>query len=804
MAADPKDATIRYAPGWPGIPARWTSSAKTGIGTALSSGSNLWFTLSHGIVNEVFYPRIDQACIRDMGFIVTDGRTLFSEEKRHTASATRCLADGVPAYELVNTCRQRRYRIEKEICTDPRRPVLLQRTRFTAAAGVADNLHLYVLLAPHLANRGDGNTGWVGDYKGIPMLFAERLGFVLALACSAPWLARSVGFVGQSDGWQDLHTHKQLTSGWTRAENGNIALTGEIGWRDPGDTFVLALAFGRTVAEAGNHARAALQAEFDATRDDYVARWRRWQDSLLQLETEHTPPARDLYRTSTMVLRAHEAMQFRGGLIASLSVPWGFSKGDDDLGGYHLVWPRDLVQGAGGLLAAGSHAEVLRVLHYLQATQEADGHWAQNMWLDGSPYWSGIQMDETALPILLVDLASREGALAATDAGRFWPMVRAAAGYLVRNGPMSPQDRWEEDRGFTPFTIGAEIAALLAAADMAEASHEPFIAEYLRETADAWNASIDRWLYVSGTDWCTRYGVAGYYIRIAPVDSGGSHPRDTVLVKNVPADRAVNPAVHLVSPDALALVRFGLRAADDPRMTDTVKIIDALLKVETPYGPCWHRYNGDGYGEHADGKPFDGTGIGRAWPLLTLERAHYELAGGHVAEARRLRAAAEAFASEGGLLPEQIWDAAEIPGRELRFGRPAGSAMPLMWAHAEYVTLCRSLRNGLVFDKPPQTVKRYLVGKTGSPRCIWKPGHRIESLPRGKLLRIETLEPAVVHWTANDWASVRDDRTRETGLGTHVTDLPTATLAERASIRLTLYWPNADRWEGTDFLVRVE
>ena len=128
-------------------------------------------------------------------------------------------------------------------------------------------------------------------------------------------------------------------------------------------------------------------------------------------------------------------------------------------------------------------------------------------------------------------------------------------------------------------------------------------------------------------------------------------------------------ASHLISPDALALVRFGLRAADDPRIRDTAKVIDALLKVETPSGPAWHRYNDDGYGEHEDGSPFDGTGIGRGWPLLTGERAHYELAAGRVENAKRLLTALESFANESGLIPEQVWDAPDIPERELHFGR---------------------------------------------------------------------------------------------------------------------------------------
>ena len=471
----------------------------------------------------------------------------------------------------------------------------------------------------------------------------------------------------------------------------------------------------------------------------------------------------DLSRISLAVLRTHESKTAPGALIASLSIPWGFSKGDDDLGGYHLVWSRDMVETAGGLLAAGAHEDVRRVLSYLQATQQPDGHWPQNMWLDGSPYWHGIQMDETALPILLVDLAHREKALAEADVARFWPMVRQAAGYLVRNGPVSPQDRWEEDPGYSPFTVAAEIAALLAAADLADVKHEASLATYLREIADVWHASIERWMYVSETDWCREFDVEGYYVRIAPVETGEGVSRfqQTVHVKNVSAAEDTRRATHLVSPDALALVRFGVRAADDPRIRDTAKVIDALLKVETPSGPTWHRYNDDGYGEHEDGAPFDGTGIGRGWPLLTGERAHYELAAGRSDNAKRLLTAMESFANEGGLISEQVWDAPDIPERELHLGRPSGSAMPLVWAHAEYLKLRRSLRDGRVFDLPPQTVQRYLIEKTVSPRLVWRFNHKIRTMPAGKLLRIETLAPAVIHWTADDWHTVQDVTTRE-------------------------------------------
>lgn len=793
-----------HAPGWPGIPPRWTSSAKSGVGTALSPMSRVWFTLSHGILNEVYYPRIDQACIRDLGLIVTDGQDFFSEEKRHTEHRIEYLAEGVPAYRLTNTCRQGRYRIEKEVLADPKRDVVLQRVRFVPLQGTLADYHLYVLLAPHLGNHGSDNSAWVGDYKGFPMLFAQRDEVSLALGSSAPWLKRSAGFVGVSDGWQDLSQHKEMTWTYSRAENGNVALTGEIDLQTSGGLFVLALAFGRAPSEAGFRALASLLEGFDEARRAYLQEWRDWQRTVFHLPRLNHDKT-DLYRTSVMVLRVHESKRLPGGIIASLSIPWGFAKGDEDLGGYHLVWPRDLVEAATGLLAAGAHEDVVRVLKYLQLTQEADGHWPQNMWLDGVPYWAGIQMDETAFPVLLVGLAQREGLLDQDAMAQFWPMVRRAAGFLVRNGPVTQQDRWEEDPGYSPFTLAVEIAALLVVADLADEQGEPEVAAYLRETADIWNAGIERWCYVTDTDLAREVGVEGYYVRIAPpeIAEAASPAEGFVPIKNRPPAESTAPAAEIVSPDALALVRFGLRSPEDPRIINTVKVIDALLKVETPFGPAWRRYPQDGYGEHEDGSPFDGTGVGRAWPLLTGERAHYELAAGRREEAERLMKALEAFANEGGLIPEQIWDAEDIPERELYFGRPSGSAMPLVWAHAEYIKLRRSLRDGRVFDMPSQTVQRYVVEQTPAPRAIWRFNHKCRTIPAGQILRMEVLAPAVVHWSADDWQTIHDHETHGTGLGVHVTDLPTADLLPGTTIRFTFYWPEVDKWEGVDFAVRV-
>ena len=794
----------QMAPGAPGSAARWTSSAKSGVGTAISNKSRVWFTMSHGIFNEIYYPHIDQACTRDMGLIVTDGATFFSEEKRDADSVVRWLADGVPAFGLVNTAHDGRYRIEKQIVSDPHRDVVLQQARFIPQQGALSDYRLYVLLAPHLGNQGGGNSAWVDDVNGTPILFAQRDGSGLALICSAPWIKRSVGYVGSSDGWQDLKAHKQLTWEYRRADDGNVALIGEIDLFKTRGAFVLALGFGKDANEAARNAIASMNEGFDEAKHNYIDGWQQWTKTRASPEKSPIGPV-DLCTKSLAVIRTHESKQAPGALIASLAIPWGSSHGDSDQGGYHLVWSRDMVEAAGGLLAAGAHEDARRVLSFLQGTQLSDGHWPQNMWLDGSPYWDGIQMDETALPILLVDLAHREKALADGDLAKFWPMVKKAAGYLARSGPVSPQDRWEEDPGYTPFTVAAEIAALLAAADLADLNHESSIATHLREIADVWNTSIDRWMYMSATDWCARFKVDGYYVRIAPKQIGapGSNFQQNVAVKNVTASEDTRRASHLISPDALALVRFGLRTADDPRIRDTRKVIDALIKVETPSGPTWHRYNDDGYGEHENGAPFDGTGIGRGWPLLTGERAHYELAAGRIDEAKRLLRTLESFASKSGLISEQVWDCPDIPERELYFGRPSGSAMPLVWAHAEHLKLQRSLRDGQLFDMPPQTVKRYLVEKTVSPRLTWRFNHKLRSLPSGRILRIELMASAVIHWTTNDWQTTQDTNTQDTGLGIYMADLQTGTLAEGAQITFTFYWSDVRHWEGADFEVRI-
>ncbi|RJP19915.1 MAG: glucan 1,4-alpha-glucosidase [Candidatus Abyssobacteria bacterium SURF_5] len=793
---------VRYAPGQPGVPHRSMSGGKSGVGAALNPQSRVWFTIGHGILNEIYYPDLDRVCTKGMEFLISDGKEFFSEEQKDTYSEMKLLDDGVPAYRVINTCLQGRYRIEKEIFSDPCREVVLQHIRFIPLMYSLSEYRLFALLTPCLDNAGDDDTGFCSEYKGVPMLFAERDHAALALGSSAPWLHCSVGFVGVSDGWQQVHEHKRLQWNYGRAENGYIALTGEVDLQASNGSFILAIGFGRSFLEAAQRVRASLLCNYDSAKEQYTSEWRRWQETLRL--PSHSGDQKRLASMSAAILRIHESKELPGGSIASLSIPWAFTGGKNDLGAYHLVWPRDMVQSAGALLALGARDDARRALLYLQATQERQGHWPQCMRLDGTHYCDGTEAAEAAYPILLAELARREEALEPQDLTRLWPMIKRAAGFIARTGPVNEVERWEEEGGYSPLTLAIRVAALLAAADFAEINSEPVIAAYLRETADWWNANLERWTYVKDDELARQSEVSGYYARSAsPWKANPSAAPADFSTDSQAADKDVSPAAHVSASDALALVRFGLRMPDDRRIVDTLKVVDALLKVSAPQGPLWRRFARDTYGENEDGSAFAGNGKGRLWPLLAGERAHYELAAGTREAAESLLRTLEGCAGGGGMLPEQIWDSADIPESELYFGKPTGSAMPLVWAHAECLKLHRSLQDNHVFDLPSQTVQRYLTSRTDSVFAHWKKNNKIRVMRPGKDLRLELLASADVRWSSDNWKSINDSLTRETGVGIWVVELPAARLPANTVVRFTFYWIDERRWEGKDFEVTI-
>jgi glucoamylase len=799
--ASTKTEPSKPAPGKPGQDPRWTTGAKTAVGTAVSTQSRVWFTISQGVLNEIYSPTIDQANLRIARFIVVGDPKFFSDEQFDAVHSTSHLHPAVPAFRIFTRCNRGSYELEKEIIADPHRDAVLMRVEFKPKKR---NLRLYLVADPHLGDAGSHNDGWVGSYKEVPMLFACRGNSALAIASSIGYEEMSCGFIGESDGCTDLRAHNRMTWHYTEAADGNIGLCGGFGQAAKRQSFVLAFALGNHPAAAAQQARAGLLQNFDSLRSEYIDAWKQNQRLYIDLKG----PSRngsDLYRVSTAVLQTHESKRFPGATVASLSIPWGFDRGDNDIGGYHVIWPRDMVQAALGKLACGDAVSARRAWFFLECTQEGPGNWSQNMWLDGTANANGIQMDATAHPILLADMLRRAGEL--DDRPSVWNAIEKAAGYLVRNGPVTQQERWEESAGYSPNTMAIEIAALLAAADFAAGKRKARMAAFLRETADAWNEAVDELLYASGTELARNKAVSGYYIRLSPPDTiwTGLTTGTKIRIANLPEHRAEKRAVDIVSPDALGLVRYGLRSATDPRIVATVKVIDASLRTEISNGPVWHRYTDDCYGEYPDGAPFKKGGQGRGWPLLAGERAHYEIARGNFAEARRLANVIAAQTSECGLIPEQVWDAPDIPLRGLFNGKPTGSGMPLVWAHAEFIKVLRSLSEKKVWDLPPQPVQRYQRRKIASSFQIWTITQQRGYLKAGKNLRLDLPAPAIVYWTADTGRSVslKQRKTTDSGLGVHYVLLNTSQLEPGRKIRFTFLWTRDRRREGQDYQITV-
>lgn len=774
-----------HAFGQPGIPPTWTSSAKDMVGCALGP-ARLWFTSGYGILNEVYYPRVDIPQIRDLGFIVADGKGFWVEVKRLGSYRTEQPQPGIPALEIVHS--HARFELRLRIAPDPEREVLLIEVALQGDEG----LRPYALLAPHLGGDGVGNRAAVVWYRGRKVLLAEQGPFGLALAGVKPdqtpaWGVASAGYVGASDGWQDFAHNGVLTWQFEEAGPGNVALIGELPVQA-----TLALGFGATRESAATLAFAALTQPFAQVWQRYVEEWRAWHKGL-RLPDALPAAVRSQLATSAMVLRVHQDKTYPGAMVASLSVPWGNSR--DDVGGYHLVWPRDLVESAGGLLALDAIKETRHILRYFIATQHDEGNWSQNQWLGGKAFWHGEQLDETALPVLLAAALAERGALDGIEIGS---MTRRALGFIARHGPATQQDRWEEDAGLSPFTLAACIAALVCGARFLD---EP-ARNFALRLGDYWNARIEDWTSVHDTKLAHECGVQGYYVRIAPPSgSSGNRALDHILpIKNRACDPGI-PAAEQVGTDFLQLVRLGLRDPRDPLVANSITVIDRQLKVDTPSGPAWHRYTGDGYGEHPDGSPFDGTGQGRAWPLLTGERGHYDLAAGR--DPLPYLQAMCAMAGRCGLIPEQIWDAKPIPERFLYPGKPTGSAMPLVWAHAEFIKLAMSCGLRRPCDRPQAVWERY-GGKRPEPaHVLWMPRFPVAELDAGKRLYVCLLAPARVHFGIDGWQHIADVATSDSGLGLHVAEIPTTARRPGQRIQFTLFWTESSTWEGRDYEVDV-
>jgi len=788
----------RSAFGAPGCEPRWTDGDKDGIGTAYSSGSRVWFTIRRGILTEVYYPTIDRPQLRDMEFLFTDGNGIFLEEKRDLESRIARLEPS-QGYKVTSHDRDRRVSLSKEIIVEPSRPCVLLHATLDGSSAILKALKTYLVCAPHLEGEGADNNAFIVEVSGRELLVAEKKNRWLAVGVSCGFSRLSCGYVGSSDGCTDLAKHHKMEFEFDEARNGNVALTGELNLSGTRE-FTIGVAFGETLPNVASTLFQSLGVSYKERRQVFIRQWKAAIEGKKPIKKASGDKG-CLFDASYNLLLTHEDKLFQGAFVASMTIPWGDARNDQDgKGGYHLVWTRDMVETAMGLLAAGNTAAPLRTLIYLAARQEEDGGFPQNFWVNGDAFRNGMQLDEIAFPVLLAWRLKKLHLL-----GEFNPlvMVKRAAAFLLHKGPVTGEERWEEASGYSPSTLAAVISGLICAAGFIRSEEGDQPASFLESYADFLRAHLEEWTVTTKGSLVS--DLSRYFVRLNPARPGeavrpGAVDDATLRIANQPPESASSyPARDVVDGGFLQLVRYGILAANDPLVVDSLRVIDKILKVDTPNGPCWHRYNHDGYGQRPDGGPFVKWGRGRVWPLLTGERGHYELAAGR--DALPYLNAMERFSNGTGLLPEQVWDENDRPDVNLKRGGPTGSANPLLWAHSEYLRLLRSAHDRKVFDFIPEVAERYRNHVPRTSVEFWQPNHPISQARKGHTLRICASGPFRLHWShAGDpvWQDVDSQRS---GIGSEYVDLKPTDFDPR--IEFTFFWKDRNAWEGRNFEVEA-
>ncbi|MEV8510368.1 glycoside hydrolase family 15 protein [Actinoplanes sp. NPDC051475] len=667
------------APGAPGVDQQYLPADKSGLLTSRTRESRVWATVQReGGLGEIFYPTIGGPSARSLTFAVT------SRDGLATAVVRTEQLDGLRFRQTFDGAG---WHLTADYATDPARSAVLVDLTFAAPRGYG----LFAIYDPALGNSRGGDSGRTSGGA----LLATDGGVSSALAGS--FTATSSGFAGTSDGLTDLRDGR-MDWRYSSATAGNLVQTAAL--RGPHTT--LALAFAGSAADALTTARQSLRDGFRTVSRHYAYGWKSYLAGLaVPPRVLRTAAQRQLYRTSAMILAASEDKIHPGAYVAAPASPWAFGT-DDPSGPYHLVWARDLYQIATGLIAAGDRAGAHRALDFLFGVQQkTDGSFPQNSQVDGTPVWGGLQLDEVALPIVLAYQLGR------TDT---WPQVRRAADFLVSypQAPFTPQERWENQSGYSPNTIATTIAGLVCAASIARGHGDQSSARRYLATADSWRARLKSWTVTTNGPYSTR----PYFLRLT---KDGNPNAGTTYTIGDSGPAGVDQRT-VVDPSFLDLVRLGVLPPSDADVVTTLAVVDAQLGVATSRGFFWHRASFDGFGEQLDGSQWeynepDGSLVsrGRAWPLLSGERGEYEIAAGDLRTASSRLAAMARATGPGGMLPEQVWDRTPPAGRG-RFapGTPTFSATPLAWTHAQYLRLARDLAAGRVVEQPAVVADRYL------------------------------------------------------------------------------------------------
>jgi glucoamylase len=731
-----------HAFGSPGAEFRWASAAKEVVGTAYeaykpsSSGvkkpatgslSTVWYTGTQGILTETYYPSVDTAQTKDTQLLITDATGRFEEERALGTAVVTASADS-PLYTVETTSSKERYVIKKKIFADPDRNAVV--TEYEIVSKVP-GLKFFLLHKPAAANTGGNDYAQIGSDATGHFMHAWEGDAHQTVVSSVGFKALSAGYSGKSDGWHDLNENGQMNWEFAHAGPGNIALTGQLNLPESPGTyrFTVAVGFGRTQAEAHKVSADAVK-EPAQQKETFTQQWKTYLDHLKALKNPQSNNSVLQYRVSLWTAKSHEDKTYPGAVIASLTIPWGEHEIEPALApptrgktGYHAVWPRDLSQTALALLHAGDTETSVAIAKNLQRVQfGADagafefgwrrwpkmGSWTQNMWVDGTPHWTGLQIDQVAFPVLLV---YQLWDLAKIDPLQFRNMVISATDFLAEHGAESPMERWEEIHGYSPSNIASVAAALVAGAELRALWGDEAGAKKLRNVSDQLMGpeGIDKWLY-------TTTGVHGngeYYVRIEGAsDTKQNHlivdPNDNarIWIANGSGQRFEK---EMVDAGFLELVRYGLRARNSEVIQNSLNVVDSVIRVDIPgKGPGFFRYNYDGYGN--DTFPTQG----QLWPIFTGERAISDMTGmlehnqGRALDHSQLstlygmQRTMELFSNQGKMIPEQVWSS----GKQI--GRGTGSATPLVWSHAEYITLALSIEAGRPLTWIRAARERYL------------------------------------------------------------------------------------------------
>ncbi|MFZ0159155.1 MAG: glycoside hydrolase family 15 protein, partial [Kineosporiaceae bacterium] len=747
------------APGGPGLASTWAPAEKSFLGTSRSTASRVYFTGHRGIISEVFYPVADTVNTVDLQFLVGDAARTYVDEEKQQAFTVGMPNPRSMRWNATTANAGHQWSITKNVFTDPGRNSLIARVTFTATGGkTLNDFNLYLLHNPAMDNSGADDTSQTLVSGGRTMLVASQGTRASALAVTRPWKTSSgaamvsSGFVGTSDGWTDLlggTSDKTMNDTYDTAATGNVA---QMGWVDLGSTgtsvsFDVVLGFGATTAAAATTANATLADNLATLQSTYDSGWVGYANGL----STQGGTADNQYYLAAMSLKSIQDKS-NGAMIAGMGTPWGETSNDANTGGYHLVWSRDLFKFANALLTAGDVTTANEVTGYLfnVMRQTADcgaaeydapgcpqgftriGRFPQNSWVSGWQYWQGTQLDEQAMPIILAWRTYSLGS-ASVKAGvnALWPKIKTTADYLVGAGPWTNQERWEEQSGYSPSTIAAEIAGLVAASEFARLNGDTASAARYLAAADRFQQRVEQWTLTTTGPW----GDGRYYVRINPATMGnagvgpqrynpsfGPDTAATIQDKNGGGSRDQR---RVVDGGFLELVRMGVKGAGDPSITATLPEYDALLKQTVAgKGDAWFRYNYDGYGEKNDGTNFDGSGRGRLWPIFTAERGMYEIARTGVgANGSGYRTALKNFSSATGVIPEQVWNTSATLSGDWVTTTPAGytpgtptkSMAPLSWAMGEYISLIASINANKIVDILPEVCDRYSTCTVAAP-----------------------------------------------------------------------------------------